>query len=1374
MALYNIDTSDFVMPKAINQEEHKFIDGDTLTDKEGKLFRIEGLSAPEIMHITGQGELAPGTPGGLAATEQIEGLAKKFNYNNVIKLTNPDGSPKMDATGTRQLVRITDENGRDFVETLSRYGINKLGKFSSPEEINAYQWGAARKSDRINKFSDEPLDEFEQAQLTIEQVADKEQWYDSEFAKIALNEQQLARLNAPRQPGESIAEFAFRKKMAAEYTDSMVLNRHSDRTLQNKSLHPWADGFDIGWTGAIEGMYGAVNMIGEESGFDWFSEIGSAGIKRQHDYLRSKPELKMSILKPTLDDEGNVIANEWDVGGLSGFFEYVGNMAAISLPYMGVTFAGAMTAPVGMIAPVAMYTGMTYNDMEGDAEDKSAILATASGVTMSVLDRLGIKTLMSGVSGTILKKEYRDKMVKAYQKKEFEKTGQKVSDAMAKAAIAKMTRMESAKLIGSAAQIAKEQLTYGNILRAFAARSATGFGIESTTEVGQELTQYLASVYGSDKPFNSVDLHNRLVNAFVAGGTLGAGFAIPGAAYDAGAWADVNVRLAPAEEKRLSTEGKWAKENEDKYNIKNPDGTIARYVKPKNTLELLDGYRKKLKAKRTSEAEREAYGEVIDRSSFAGRDEAGRKQAKDRDLLEKIKAAAKEFPVLWRGSVGHAMWQDAVGSPTIRELGSFFGAFLHRVHPGRNFEEHKQGELAKYKEEIMSPAGAASMLKQKNIDTLTISDMVYRFYRDVVKDQELSKVDFDNLPEEFRKDKDFYKLITSQLQKLGDKLFKDQKTAREFFLDGSRTGKRFDVGYLNNYLGTYKSLDKVQVEKNKAEFIKDLKDEFQFTQDQAKRLADAILDNNDIVDDNTLTDFNIGRGRHIPGSHKGRTLGLATHPSGKFEKYMEKDLFINVSNAAKSAARYTTYQKFVGDNGEVINQVLDEAVQKGEITEERANRLAAFLQDYLNAESGNYKKIDNETLAKIQKNVLVWTTLAGLPLATISSLVEFMMTMRALSPEQIQGVLKNAGRELGQAIWETITTPTPNLKLATGTKARLKKEERQARLKRLGYFDWDVGAAQTTGATENTFASRYLLDKYFRVIGLQQWTDYTRNVRASIADDFIMDHLATVKEGRMSGRPQNNEEQEAEEQLRNLGINVTELLEIDGLPFEKPANKTREEHLSDMRRASERLDDILSQAEYNFVNEAIALPGTANRPLFYQNPHLALFTQFQGFIATFSANILPRLWGDYVKRGTPRLKYNAFAIMTTMIMLGFVSQYLKDLLKYGQATPYLDRLEKIQRGIGASGMIGVAERPLNFFFPIYETSSSNMVEEIFDTVSGEAAALSNVSRALTGAGQVLEGKTETGLYKLFKTAPLIGPVNILNRRLAAAGASLVE
>ena len=90
-------------------------------------------------------------------------------------------------------------------------------------------------------------------------------------------------------------------------------------------------------------------------------------------------------------------------------------------------------------------------------------------------------------------------------------------------------------------------------------------------------------------------------------------------------------------------------------------------------------------------------------------------------------------------------------------------------------------------------------------------------------------------------------------------------------------------------------------------------------------------------------------------------------------------------------------------------------------------------------------------------------------------------------------------------------------------------------------------------------------------------------------------------------------------------------------------------------------DESLREAGFNFVNEAIALPNAANRPLLYQDPRFSLFTQFQGFIATFTANHIPKLWGEYVKRGTPAMKYNAFATMSTMIMMGFVSMHIKDL-----------------------------------------------------------------------------------------------------------------
>mgnify|MGYP007000442794 CR=1 len=72
------------------------------------------------------------------------------------------------------------------------------------------------------------------------------------------------------------------------------------------------------------------------------------------------------------------------------------------------------------------------------------------------------------------------------------------------------------------------------------------------------------------------------------------------------------------------------------------------------------------------------------------------------------------------------------------------------------------------------------------------------------------------------------------------------------------------------------------------------------------------------------------------------------------------------------------------------------------------------------------------------------------------------------------------------------------------------------------------------------------------------------------------------------------------------------------------------------------------------------------------------FTQFQGFISTFTAYHLPKMWGDLGRRGTPAMRYNLFAAAATMILLGFASQHLKDLLKYGKTTPYFEGSEYIR------------------------------------------------------------------------------------------------
>ena len=273
-----------------------------------------------------------------------------------------------------------------------------------------------------------------------------------------------------------------------------------------------------------------------------------------------------------------------------------------------------------------------------------------------------------------------------------------------------------------------------------------------------------------------------------------------------------------------------------------------------------------------------------------------------------------------------------------------------------------------------------------------------------------------------------------------------------------------------------------------------------------------------------------------------------------------------------------------------------------------------------------------------------------------------------------------------------------------------------------------------------------MLDRFFRLIGLTQWTDYTRALRAAPAADYMSSMVETYAAA--DRRNMTNEQVHARDALRNLGMDPERLVDLS------TESQTRQLTEAEIRE----VDDMMRTGTFNFINDAIVLPQTANRPLFYQDPRFALFTQFHGFISTFQANILPKMYKDLFKGQTPSIKYNAFAIMATMIMLGFLSQYLKDLLKYGSTTPYLDTPEKIQRAVGASGLLGVAERGLNIVNPIYENRYDNSITWLADTIAGESAAVSTAQRIGDAVGSSLEGDPYRTARKLSKVTPLIGPV----------------
>ena len=1232
--------------------QYTFIDADTVRDAEGNSYRLEGYDAPEIAGFKG-GQWKGGTAGAADATRAITGIAESQNFSNMVK------TGRKDAHG-REVIRLQDENGRDLTTELLKSGALQAGKYTTQDDLDA----------------------IAVADLFRDQTAG-----DTEFGEVAETVSDAIK-------AESSRELWFKDQAVDEalynpnFHSSALQFRRNDRTLSNKSLNPFSDSWEQGWTGVGEALFGVASLLGDQTGIEGLESFGEAGKERQQAKLR---------------EYGSTITSYKEVKGFGSAIQYVANNAALSVPYMAITAASAVAAPftygTSLAIPAAVYTGQTWNEMEGD--NKNAALAIGSGVLQATFDKLGITAVFKRGLGT---DELFKRGVNAL-------TSKGMTKAAAEEAISKASRRELASFAGDAGKIAKEQLKAKALFKDLAKRAVVGGGSEAATEALQEATAY-ASAH-SQSGFDYNELMDRMIQGAVAGGALGGTISGAGKAIDAAAWTDIAYRLDPAEAKFASQSGKFAEEEK-----------IAHGYVP--TIQELAAKAAVNAADRT--------GATLDERAQSDKDRRQTQSTKD-SLVE----SALNVSSLWRGatrSIFNPELQQR--SRSARILADMFGGNLQRIFSGSSFESAKHHKVAVYKNMVAIPEQVFSAFNNGNsVTNAQKADISTRIYESlqsaVTKD---GKFDPALVPEGPQKQTII--AFGHQLNQLSNKMHADQKKHNP------------DLGYIDNYLFKYKSVSKKSVEKDPIKFMSLLQSEYGYSAQEAKSLTDALRDNPEV---NNIEDaFSVTKGGIVPGSHRKRSLNMSENKA--MQDFMEQDIFANISTAAKASARYTAHREFIGKNGEVISQLLDEMAAEG-VAPDTVNKVARQMKDYLDAESGNYKRPTSDAgkaAIRLQKNFMMLTTVASLPLSTISSFVEAALVTKGLDADQIGGGLRNLGREFGKTLMDGATTiadtvpktKTINTKESTG----------QERIRDLGFYEWDVGAATVTGVSEVNSAQQQFYQWFFKWNGLSGWTNFTRAARASIAGDYMFDKARTIYDHENTGNPKTREIQEAEESLRNLGIDVETFVAL--VNKTTPLNQNEEAIMETMTR----------EATFNFVNDAVALPQAANRPLIYQDPRFALFTQFQGFIATFTANHIPKLWGEYVKRGTPAMKYNAFGTMATMIMIGFASQHLKDLIKYGDdeeketgANPYLGTAEYLQRGVRASGLLGTGERVLDYAFPLYESRSDSAGAWVFNSVADESPALSYLERFGKAGGKFLEGDVQEGTRYLAKNAPAIGPVN---------------
>ena len=473
--------------------------------------------------------------------------------------------------------------------------------------------------------------------------------------------------------------------------------------------------------------------------------------------------------------------------------------------------------------------------------------------------------------------------------------------------------------------VAANQLKAKRRVLAYLGRGAVGIGGEAITEAAQEATAYTAAVYGSNKEWNWEELSERLTAAAIAGGTLGGVFTVPGTFSDGRQWKDIAVKGSLETGDNASTGQIYADEEKAKY------GEVA-------SIQQLN-----------EETRDRAVADPNNFVDFNTRVESGAEARKSRPTADRLKDDALNVSQLWQGITRNIFTEERQQrSRSMRILADMFDGRHSRIFSGASLERTKFHTIAKYKNMIVDPKkfwstmnGFKALPFRAASRKAEISQETYAALNAATN----TDGDFDpNLVPENAPNRQAIIELGKQAIALGEKMHADQAKYNP------------ELGKVKNYLFKYKGLNKKAVHDNRAGFAAALRKEYKYTPAEADELVNKILDSNeihDIGDALDQTSFSVTRGGISPSSHKKRNLGMSENEA--FQGFMEQDIFANFATASKSAARYNAHQQFLGDNGSNIARLLQDARNDG-LSESEVNEVARRLQDYLDAESGNYKR----------------------------------------------------------------------------------------------------------------------------------------------------------------------------------------------------------------------------------------------------------------------------------------------------------------------------------------------------------------------------------------------------------------------------------
>lgn len=336
-----------------------------------------------------------------------------------------------------------------------------------------------------------------------------------------------------------------------------------------------------------------------------------------------------------------------------------------------------------------------------------------------------------------------------------------------------------------------------------------------------------------------------------------------------------------------------------------------------------------------------------------------------------------------------------------------------------------------------------------------------------------------------------------------------------------------------------------------------------------------------------------------------------------FAKYQNKDLTDIMTTYIRQASHRAEYARSFGNNGEVIESLLEQARSQGMTNAEEASILPT-----IRGLEGTLGHDMNPQMKKIMSGVITMENVLLMPMAIFSQMVDPIgIAMRTNS-------VKDAGAAYLQSL--------KDLKKFVSRDKSFDYDRELTKM--LGIISTDSmleTMGQTQGSMYMTSTVRNINRQFFRYNGMEGWNNSMR-VAATVAGERYL--LANVGNERA---------------MTELDLDPKYVLALPqgtkwGEAGRMAITKEQFESLGMSKDEAQVAAEKIQEAMFRFVDGAVVRPNAAHRATWMSDPRFQLLSHLKQFTFSFQSAVLNRARNEYIHGNTTPLLLLSMTVPITL------------------------------------------------------------------------------------------------------------------------------